>query len=245
MTTSLTALRHPIVQRAQNLPHEVEAGGAERVRSLSDRVWFKCKSARHRAVVTRLAFNEAQVFGTPSQGGGWWIGAAGERRDDSATDFYRRIKAEADRHGRGTGASSTAHLLPQPIDWQRLEAELAALAYERIRALVRILIVRSLRCGRACSVDADGHRVTALVHAEEGGDAYLAVFTEGFLDPRVIALILSAVPGIREEDWQPEPGGVAGIQPAVGQIVWSTIIPVAVQRNLLEEFPVQEEAADV
>jgi len=50
----------------------------------------------------------------------------------------------------------------------------------------------------------------------------------------MIALILSAVPGIGESDWQAEPGGVSDIKPKEGQIIWSTMIPPDIQARILE-----------
>jgi hypothetical protein len=50
----------------------------------------------------------------------------------------------------------------------------------------------------------------------------------------MIALILSAVPGIDESDWQAEPGGVSDIKPKEGQIIWSTMIPPDIQARILE-----------
>ena len=50
----------------------------------------------------------------------------------------------------------------------------------------------------------------------------------------MIALILSAVPGIGESDWQADPGGVSDIKPKEGQIIWSTMIPPDIQARILE-----------
>jgi hypothetical protein len=50
----------------------------------------------------------------------------------------------------------------------------------------------------------------------------------------MMALILSAVPGISESDWQAEPGGVSDIKPKEGQIIWSTMIPPEIRARILE-----------
>jgi hypothetical protein len=50
----------------------------------------------------------------------------------------------------------------------------------------------------------------------------------------MIALILSAVPGISESDWQAEPEGISDIEPKEGQIIWSTMIPPEIQARILE-----------
>jgi hypothetical protein len=36
----LAKIDHPLVRKAQELPSEVKAGGAERIVSIDDRVWF-------------------------------------------------------------------------------------------------------------------------------------------------------------------------------------------------------------
>ena len=224
---------HPLVAHMQKTPEEVRAGGAEPIRSLSDRLWWKCKTSDLRAIVTKLTPAELSALGV-IEPAAWWGGAAGVRRDDSALDFYRRIQAEALRHGRGTGKPSTSHLLPQQVDADRLKAETVALAVEATRTMVLGLVARSLLDGNAYAAILSGHIITALVRAEDGGEAYLAIAAEGFIQPRMIALILSAVPGISESDWQAEPGGVSDIKPTVGQIIWSTMIPPNIQADILE-----------
>ncbi|MGD0703915.1 MAG: hypothetical protein ABSA02_29025 [Trebonia sp.] len=78
----------------------------------------------------------------------WWGGAAGVRRDDSASDFYRRIQAEALRRGRGTGKPRTSHLLPQQVDADRLKAETAVLAAEATRSMVLSVVAARSWTGR-------------------------------------------------------------------------------------------------
>lgn len=234
-TESLSELSHPLVRRAQSLPQEVAAGGAERIRSLRDRVWFKCKTSVYRGAVTLLAPPELESQPLPPEAA-WWIGAAGTREEGSGSDFYAQLEAEATRRGKGTGGPSTEHLLPQIIDRERLKAEIAARTTQAMRNLIVRLIANSLQNGRPYTAELQNHRVTALVRASEGTEAYLAIAAEGFVNPEIIALILNAVPGIRSDDWQPEPGGVAGIVPDEGQIIWSTIIPPEVQAHVIERF---------
>jgi hypothetical protein len=73
------------------------------------------------------------------------------------------------------------------------------------------------------------------VKAHEG-EAYLAITTEGFLDPRMLAIMLSSVPGLTDEDWLPEPGSHMEFEPQPGQITFSTMIPADVQARILDEF---------
>jgi hypothetical protein len=236
----LWRIPHPLVAHMQQTPDEVRAGGAEPIRSLSDRIWWKCKTSDQRAIVTKLPLAELAALDVP-ESAAWWGGAAGVRRDDSAPDFYRQLQAEALRHGRGTGKPSTSHLLPQQVDADRLKAETATLAVEATRAMVLGLVARSLLDGKAYAAILSEHIITALVRANDGGEAYLAIAAEGFIQPRMIALILSAVPGISESDWQAEPGGVSDIKPEEGQIIWSTMIPPDTQAHILELAEVADE----
>jgi hypothetical protein len=232
---SLSELAHPLIQRAQRIPEEVDAAGVERVRALADRIWLKVKISDYRGAVTRLTTSESESRGLPSEAA-WWVGAAGVRRAGSRSDFYSQLARDATRQGKGTGAPSTTHLLPQTIDCERFVAETAVRTVEAIREVVLTLIVKSLQDGRPYVAELRGHRVTAMVRASEGSEAYLAVSAEGFPRAEIIATILDAVPGIDEGDWQPEPGGVAGITPDQGQIIWSTIIPPSVQADILTRF---------
>ena len=126
---------HPLIAHMQKIPDEVRAGGAEPIRSLNDRLWWKCKRSAMRAVVTKLTPAELATLGI-AEPAAWWAGAAGVRREDSTSDFYRQLQAEALRHGHGTGKPSTSHLLPQQVDTDRLTAETVALAVEAMRAIV-------------------------------------------------------------------------------------------------------------
>ena len=102
--------------------------------------------------------------------------------------------------------------------------------------LVRGLIARSLHDGRPYQAEFHRYKVTALARAR-GAETYLITGTENIADPRVFAVIINAVPGINHDSWLPEPDGVAGLEPALGEVIWSTILPPAVAARLLETFP--------
>jgi len=72
-----------------------------------------------------------------------------------------------------------------------------------------------------------------VVRAADPSEVYLVITVGGIPDPRVIAVIPDAVPGIARGDWLPEPGGVAGISPAPGKVKWSAIIPPESQAEIL------------
>jgi hypothetical protein len=86
----LWRISHPLVAHMQKTPDEVRAGGAEPIRSLSDHLWWKCKTSDLRAIVTKLTPAELAALGV-LESAAWWGGAAGLRRDDSASDFYRQL----------------------------------------------------------------------------------------------------------------------------------------------------------
>lgn len=236
LATPLCRLSHDLVRRAQAVPNEVKAGGAERIRSLTDRVWLKCKTSTLRGAVTCLSRPECEEREIPCGVGEWWLGAAGHRQEGSPGDFYAQLKSEADRAGRGTGKASSEHLLPATIDIERLQAELATRSVEAIRGVVTELIVQSLCHSKPYSAEFKAHRVTAYVRAANGSEAYLAIVAEGNWNEKLLAVILSAVPGVPPDSWLAEPGGVAEIQPRDGQIIWSTIIPPEVQARLLDKL---------
>jgi len=225
----LSDLEHRLVREAQRIPETYEAGGVERIRALSDRVWFKVKTQRWRGAVTRLAEDEVSAAR-------WWLGAGGYRRDGDPSDFYEVMAAAAIRDGRGSGGPRSDRWLPEKWDWKRLELEDAVAWVTAVRMAVGQLIARSLRTGRTYRAEFTNYRVTAVAHAQDG-DTYLVVGAENVADPKVLAVVLDAVPGVDSESWQLEPGEVIGIEPGPGEMVWSTILPPASAARLLEAFP--------
>ncbi|WP_433165461.1 hypothetical protein [Kribbella sp. CA-247076] len=230
----LASISHSLIEKAQQLPAEVAAGGAEPILSLNDRPWFKVKISWHRGAATKLRPEDTEFSQlVREENAWWWICAGGERKSDSKTDFYKQIEAEAVRAGSGTGKVSTHHLLPQDIDYKRLRGETAHQVTEGIRRLTRRLIYLSLTTGGVASAELTGHVLKACVRAE-AQEAYLAIVAEGFIDPKILAVILASVPHVNAADWQVEPDGAMGVIPAYGQIVYSTIIPPEAQAMIIE-----------
>ncbi|MEV4507448.1 hypothetical protein AB0K00_00620 [Dactylosporangium sp. NPDC049525] len=231
----LHGIDHPVVVRAQQVPFEVAARGAERVVAIDDLVWLKVKTGHHRAAVHKLdpAGEHPAVL---SEGSAWWwIGAAGMRKADSGSDdFYARLEAECKRAGKGTGRVSSLHLLPTDVDLKRLQAELATQVVVSVREIVCRLVANSIRSGSAWSARLHGHEISVLVRARDG-DAYIAIVAEQFIDPNFLAVILRSVPGVDSADWLEEPGGAMGVQPGFGQIVRSAIIPPEYQSKIVDQ----------
>lgn len=227
----LDELDNSVVAAAQAVPAQRDAGGAQRILSLSDRVWFKVKTGDKRAVVTQLHDGD-QPADLPSGVGAWWIGAAGHRQADSPQrDFYESVQRECTI---GKKTVSTAHLLPVDWDWNRLTAEQAVAWRREMKRIVIRLIAKSLKSGNLAVAEFRRHRVKALVRADNGHEAYLAIIAEGIPDPKIFALLLDCVPGIAPEDWQPEPSQLAEMEPSPGEIIWSTLFPSAIASSILE-----------
>ncbi len=230
---ALHAVEHPVIKKAQRLPVLSECGSTEPIKCVGDRLWLKCKTGTWRAAVTQLTDAEYDD-GFSDYAARWWIGAAGQRQEGSPHDFYRSLKDETRRRG------TTSHLLPQQIDLNRLVAEAVTQSVMSTQALVRDVIARSLRTGRQWTAEATGHRITASTMMRSG-EAYLCIGAEGFVDPRMIAIILASVPGVPLDDWIPEPGEALGVIPSHGQIVYSTILPPESQSALLDACPAEGE----
>ena len=96
-----------VIVSAQAVPEQRDAGGADRVVALTDRVWFKVKTSGFRAVVTEFRGTDLPDWVRPSRGA-WWIGAAGRRADTAQRDCYAALQREC-RTGRSV---SSDHLVP-------------------------------------------------------------------------------------------------------------------------------------
>ncbi|WBL20236.1 hypothetical protein [Citricoccus sp. NR2] len=232
LDVALDKIKHDLIAKSQRLPEEQDAGGAERVISIDDRIWLKVKIKEHRGAGGHISDGPT---GKPS---GWWLVAGGVRRADSTSqDFYSTLTEECERKARSTSAKvNSSHLLPQEIDYRRLELEQATIGVESLKRAVREAICQSAHSGRPVVAETKGQRLIAYVKSRDG-ETYLAVVTEGFLDPNQIAIILSAVPGMDHNDWGIEPDEVLGIRPDAGQLVYSAMLPPESLAEILEESP--------
>lgn len=226
----LEEIDDPIIASAQTVPEQRDAGGAERIVAITDRVWFKVKTSDHRAAVTELRRTDLPDWVNESRGA-WWIGAAGRRQTDSPQrDFYATLQRECKT---GTTVSSD-HLLPVDWDWKRFAAEQAVAWRRDMKRIVIHLIAMSLKSSHLTVAEFRNHRIKALVRAANEHEAYLAIIAEGVPDPQMFVLLLDCVPGVAPEDWQPEPSPVAEIKSGSGEIVWSTLFPPEVANAILE-----------
>lgn len=227
--TRLSSLNHPLVSKAQITPTEVEQHSADRIRSLTDRVWFKVKASRWRGAVSDLF--DALPEGLASYGERWWLCAAGVRQDDSAqSDFYAMLSREA--HSRGPHSCSTDFLLPTEWDAKRLVAEAAVFATHVLHQLVLSAASDSLLTGVVSGFEFGERDVRVRIKVHEDGEAYVGIGATGVADVALFVTLFSAFPGVDPADWMAEPDGALAITPAPGEILWSAMLPPATQQFL-------------
>lgn len=220
LTTLLHEVTHPLVAKAQSVPRDVASGGGERIRSLSDRVWFKVKRARQRGACTQLRADELNALTIPHP---WWLGAAGTRTADSRTDFYAQLAAYD---------KDSTELLPSEWDRRRLEAEAATLAVRVTRAALQEAVSRALVSGDIIVVRLGERDVRVRIRVMQDGEAYLAISFVNSMDPEFITTVLDAIPGVDASDWQPEPSSPLHLVLEPGEMIFSTLLSIEVQRNL-------------
>lgn len=218
---SLSSIGHPLVAKAQSVPEKVQSGGAVRILSLKDRLWYQAKVNDLRGIVASFEcpFPEMEL---PAS---WWLGGAGNRKQDSAQDdFYENLQNDP--------ASRT----PTTWDWRRWDAESAEAARVGVQRTVRTVARTSLRSGQPESfIFAQRSEVRVRIRIKDHEDAYLAISAHGIPDKETFALILSSFREVDANDWLPEPGGAVGIDPEPGEIVFSTLLSVKAQKSLLNE----------
>ncbi len=163
---ALEDIDEPLLRKAQDLPDELAAGGAERVLSLADRVWFKVKTVDERGAAGEVATPDLAQELHQLPPAGWWLVAAGHRQQDTPRrDFYARLESECVREGKGSGKPSTDGLLPTEIDYKRWGVERTTLAVSAMKDLVRQAVARSAHDGKLWTVTVQRHVIGALVRS--------------------------------------------------------------------------------
>lgn len=228
----LDEVPHPLLAKASERFAD-EGTQQERIASVDDQVLFKVKAQRWRGAVWMAD------DGVP------WLVAAGQREEGSPDDFYAALAA------RGTAARSqynaahtaplttstyTDDLLPGREDELRWNAEHAVRTERRLRATVRSLLRNSLLDGREHAAMLDGSALGIQVLAEEGYSTYVAVRIIGSVPRRLVATILSLIPGCQLDAWMSD---YAMPERAVApeEQVWSNMMDPTAAAKLLEEDP--------
>lgn len=220
------------MKEAQRLPAVVNAGGEERILSLTDRIWLKVKSVRHRGAATRVRGDGSDGVAT------WWLGAAGYRAEGHQTDFYPTLKSRSTAKAKGSHGTdiSAEWMMPTARDDKRARLETALAEEHAIHHRVRSMLAESLRTGKVLSAIYAHHTLEVLVKAPDG-ETYVAIGTNGMGNPRVFAVLLDSVPGADPQSWQPEPDSVFGITPRPGQVIFSAMVDPRALAELLDEYP--------
>lgn len=223
LTRFLHELEHELIVKAQSLPEALRAGAAERVLTLSDRVWWKVKHGRFRGVAAQLDRRDLPE-GHPECR--WWIGDAGTRAEDSPQrDFYARLE-------RLGGVSDS--LLPIDWDWRRLSAELVATSAVRIGSIFRQSASKALRTGQVVVFPLGDHDVQLRVRVLDDGQAYIAIGFRTVIETDFMVLALGSMPGVKAEDWQVEPTSPLHLPLEPGEVIWSTLLSREALAWLLE-----------
>lgn len=243
------------IPAAQSFPEVYDAGGLSRIVSIKDRVWFKLKTGRWRGAVTRLTDRDlaeqpcscepradSQAHLTLLAANRWWLGAVGRREDGSGDDFYANLvtictstwsPATPDR-------IDSRRLLPQTWDHRRLQAEQT---FAQVRIFENVMVeaaARSLRCGKVATAQFSRFSMGVVIRAD-GPEQFVAFIAEGVYDPKVLAVMMASLPGVDPGDWAPEPGGIADLQPGLGQVVWSAPLSTEAAAHILAMTPSADE----
>ena len=225
----LSELEHPLVMKAQQAPAHVVNGSAETVKSLTDRRWFKVKTAHFRGVVGDVGSELPSDLARFSQQ--WWLCAGGVRSEDSPQlDSYSQLKAEA--HRAGPHSCSTSFLVPTAWDDERLSAEAALNAVRIVHELVLDAAAESMINSDIRGFTIGDRDVRVRIRVHHDGQAYIAIGAVGSIDTTFMVTILTAIPSIPSDDWMAEPAGGLEIDPEHGEILWSTMLPPQVQQSI-------------
>jgi hypothetical protein len=229
--TPLDEIAHPLVSKAAERFADSQTP-QERIAAIDDHVLFKIKVQRWRGAVWVDA-------GLP------WLVAAGRREEGSPDDFYASLTA------RGTAAKTrynsessppltsstyTAFLLPGEEDDLRWRAEAAARTERRLRMIVHDLVRQSLLDGREHAILLDGAALGIQILADQGHETYVAIRIIGSVPRRLVAIILSLIPGCQPDAWMSD---YAMPQRAVApeEQIWSNIMDPSAAAKFLDEKP--------
>jgi len=227
--TPLEEISHPLLAKAterfadDRTPHE-------RIAAIDDEVLFKVKAQRWRGAIWVDA-------GIP------WLVAAGWREEGSPEDFYASLAAHgktararynAEHSPPLTSTTYIADLLPGRDDDLRWRAETAVRTERRLRAVVHDLVRQSLLDGHEHAAMIDGAALGVQVLAEQGHETYVAIRIIGSVSRRLVATVLSLIPGCELDAWMSD---YAMPERAVApeEQIWSNIMDPAAAAKFLDQ----------
>jgi len=174
-----------------------------------------------------------------------WLVAAGQREEGSPDDFYASLAARgkaararynAEHSPPLSSTIYTGNLLPGHEDELRWRAEAAARAERRLRTTVHELVRQSLLDGHEHVVILDGAALGIQILADQGHETYVAIRIIGSVPRRLVATILSLIPGCQPDAWMSD---YAMPERAVApeEQIWSNIMDPAAAAKFLDEQP--------
>jgi hypothetical protein len=174
-----------------------------------------------------------------------WLVAAGKREEGSPADFYAALAARgsaararynAEHSPPLSSATYSGYLLPGHEDDLRWRAEAAAWSERQLRTTVLDLVRQSLLDGREHAAILDGAALGVQVLADQGHETYVAIRIIGSIPRRLVAIILSLIPGCQSDAWMSD---YAMPERAVApeEQIWSNIMDPAAAAKLLDEQP--------
>jgi hypothetical protein len=166
------------------------------------------------------------------------------REEGSPEDFYAslasrgkaaRARYKAEHSLPLTSTTYTADLLPGRDDGLRWRAEAAARTERRLRAVVHDPVRESLLDGREHAAMLDGAALGIQVLAHQGHETYVAIRIIGSVSRRLVATILSLIPGC-ELDALMSDYAMPERAVAPEEQIWSNIMdPVAAAKFLNQQ----------
>jgi len=227
--TPLDEIAHPLLGKATERFADDQTP-QERISAIDDQVLFKVKIQRWRGAVWVDA-------------GLRWLVAAGQREEGSPEDFYTALAARGHsaraRHNaeHSPPLSSTTYseyLLPGREDDLRWRAEAAARTERRLGMTVHDLVRQSLLDGHEHAVMLDGAALGVQVLADQGHETYAAIRIIGSVPRRLVATILSLVPGCQSDAWMSD-YAMPERQVASEEQIWSNLMDPAAAAKFLDE----------
>jgi hypothetical protein len=225
--TPLDEIAHPLLAKATERFADDQTP-QERISAIDDQVLFKVKIQRWRGAV----WVDADLP---------WLVAAGQREEGSPEDFYAALAARGSaararynaEHAPLSSTTYIGYLLPDHKDDLRWRAEAAARTERRLRTIVHDLVRESLLDGHEHAVMLDGAALGVQVLADQGHETYIAIRIIGSVPRRLVATILSLIPGCQSDAWMSD---YAMPERAVApeEQIWSNIMDPAAAK-LLDE----------
>jgi hypothetical protein len=229
VNTPLDEITHPLLAKATERVADDETP-RERISAIDGKVLFKVKIQRWRGAV----WVDADLP---------WLVAAGQREEGSPEDFYAALAARgsaararynAEHSPPLSSTTYSEYLLPSHEDDLRWRAEAAARTERRLRTTVNDLVRQSLLGGHEHAVMLDGAALGVQVLADQGHETYVAIRIIGSVPRRLVATILSLIPGCQSDAWMSD-YAMPERAMAPEEQIWSNIMDPAVAAKFLDE----------